>query len=103
MTLRRSLLLSTVAAAAVLATFSPGAFAQAKLKVAAVYTVPFEQQWVSRIDKALKAAGKTGTTNDSKDVWFVGFTADLVVGVYVGYDTPRPMGQQATGGGKPGQ
>ncbi len=44
-------------------------------------------------------AGKTGTTNDEKDVWFVGFTPDLVVGVYLGYDTPRPMGRGSTGGG----
>ncbi|MEK8053455.1 BMP family protein [Ideonella sp. DXS22W] len=61
MTLRRSLLLSTVAAAAALASFAPGAFAQAaKLKVAAVYTVPFEQQWVSRLHIALKAAEARG-------------------------------------------
>ncbi|EAU42566.1 penicillin-binding protein [Fulvimarina pelagi HTCC2506] len=44
-------------------------------------------------------AGKTGTTNEEKDVWFVGFTPDLVVGVYLGYDQPRPMGRGATGGG----
>ena len=43
-------------------------------------------------------AGKTGTSNESKDVWFVGYTPDLVVGVYVGYDTPKPMGKAATGG-----
>ncbi len=43
-------------------------------------------------------AGKTGTTNDEKDAWFVGFTPDLVVGVFVGYDTPRPMGKGSTGG-----
>ncbi len=43
-------------------------------------------------------AGKTGTSNESKDVWFVGYTPDLVVGVFVGYDTPRPMGNTATGG-----
>jgi penicillin-binding protein 1A len=43
-------------------------------------------------------AGKTGTTNESKDTWFVGYSPDLVVGVYVGYDTPRPMGRSATGG-----
>ncbi len=43
-------------------------------------------------------AGKTGTTNDSRDTWFVGYTPDMVVGVYVGYDTPRPMGKAATGG-----
>ncbi len=44
-------------------------------------------------------AGKTGTTNDEKDVWFVGFTPNLVVGVYLGYDTPKPMGRGSTGGG----
>lgn len=43
-------------------------------------------------------AGKTGTTNDEKDAWFMGFTPDLVVGVFVGYDTPKPMGRGATGG-----
>ena len=43
-------------------------------------------------------AGKTGTTNDSKDTWFVGYSPDLVAGVYIGYDTPRPMGKTATGG-----
>lgn len=43
-------------------------------------------------------AGKTGTTNDEKDAWFVGFTPDLVVGVFLGYDTPRPMGHGSTGG-----
>ncbi len=44
-------------------------------------------------------AGKTGTTNDEKDAWFVGYTTDLVVGVYMGFDTPRPMGRGSTGGG----
>jgi len=43
-------------------------------------------------------AGKTGTTNESKDVWFVGFTPDLAVGVYVGYDKPRTLGRTETGG-----
>jgi penicillin-binding protein 1A len=43
-------------------------------------------------------AGKTGTTNDEKDAWFVGYTPDLVVGVFIGYDTPRPMGKGMTGG-----
>jgi penicillin-binding protein 1A len=44
-------------------------------------------------------AGKTGTSTDYKDAWFVGFTPELVVGVYIGYDTPRSMGRQATGSG----
>jgi penicillin-binding protein 1A len=42
-------------------------------------------------------AGKTGTTNDSKDAWFVGFSPDLVVGVYVGYDEPKQLGGRETG------
>ncbi len=47
----------------------------------------------------IPVAGKTGTTNDARDAWFVGFTPDLVVGVFVGHDVPRPMGKKATGGG----
>ncbi|GAB4491880.1 MAG: hypothetical protein Tsb0010_00410 [Parvularculaceae bacterium] len=43
-------------------------------------------------------AGKTGTTNDEVDAWFVGFSPDLAVGVFVGFDTPRPMGRSETGG-----
>ena len=43
-------------------------------------------------------AGKTGTTNEERDAWFVGYTPDLVVGVFVGFDTPRPMGKGNTGG-----
>jgi penicillin-binding protein 1A len=44
-------------------------------------------------------AGKTGTTNDYKDAWFIGYTPDLVVGAYVGYDQPKSMGRSSTGGG----
>ncbi|MFM7083831.1 MAG: penicillin-binding protein 1A [Hyphomicrobium sp.] len=44
-------------------------------------------------------AGKTGTSNEEKDAWFIGYTPDLVVGVFVGFDTPRPMGKGRTGGG----
>jgi penicillin-binding protein 1A len=43
-------------------------------------------------------AGKTGTTNDEKDVWFIGFSPDLAVGVYLGYDKPRHLARGATGG-----
>jgi penicillin-binding protein 1A len=43
-------------------------------------------------------AGKTGTSNDERDAWFIGYTPDLTVGVYVGYDNPRPMGKHRTGG-----
>lgn len=42
-------------------------------------------------------AGKTGTTNDAMDVWFVGFSPDLAVGVFVGYDTPRSLGDHESG------
>ncbi len=52
---------------------------------------------VSKIGKPL--AGKTGTTNDEKDAWFVGFSPDLAAGVFVGYDNPKPMGKGNTGGG----
>jgi penicillin-binding protein 1A len=43
-------------------------------------------------------AGKTGTTNEAKDVWFVGFSPDLTVGVFMGYDRPRSLGDSATAG-----
>src|SRR5437588_1105052 len=43
-------------------------------------------------------AGKTGTTSDGKDVWFIGFSPDLVVGLYLGYDKPRSLGRAAQGG-----
>ncbi len=42
-------------------------------------------------------AGKTGTTNESRDAWFIGFTPDLVVGVYAGFDEPRSLGPRETG------
>ena len=45
----------------------------------------------------LVLAGKTGTTNDNTNAWFIGFSPDLVAGVYVGYDTPRPLGKRETG------
>ncbi|MEO6015289.1 MAG: penicillin-binding protein 1A [Devosia sp.] len=43
-------------------------------------------------------AGKTGTSNDYKDAWFIGFTPELATGIYVGFDKPRSMGNAATGG-----
>ncbi len=45
----------------------------------------------------LNLAGKTGTTNDNTDAWFIGFTSNLVVGVYVGMDNPKPLGKFETG------
>ncbi|WP_298435088.1 penicillin-binding protein 1A [uncultured Jannaschia sp.] len=44
-------------------------------------------------------AGKTGTTNDAKDVWFVGFSSRIVAGCYIGHDRPRSLGSGASGGG----
>lgn len=49
--------------------------------------------------KGVQIAGKTGTTNEAKDVWFVGFTRNIVAGCYIGYDTPTPLGRGASGGG----
>jgi penicillin-binding protein 1A len=43
-------------------------------------------------------AGKTGTTNEARDAWFIGFTPNMVAGCYIGYDTPTPMGRTAYGG-----
>ncbi|MEN8952202.1 penicillin-binding protein 1A [Planktotalea arctica] len=51
------------------------------------------------VSLGVPTAGKTGTTNDAKDVWFVGFTNRIVAGCYIGYDTPRSMGRGASGGG----
>ena len=49
--------------------------------------------------KALKVplAGKTGTTNNNYDAWFIGFTSNLVIGVYVGFDNPKTLGKFETG------
>ena len=43
--------------------------------------------------------GKTGTTNEEKDAWFIGFSPDIAMGVFIGYDNPKPMGHGETGGG----
>ena len=48
-------------------------------------------------DLNLNIAGKTGTTNKNTDTWFIGFTSNLVVGVYIGYDNPRSLGKFETG------
>jgi penicillin-binding protein 1A len=50
---------------------------------------------ISEIDKPL--AGKTGTTNEERDSWFVGFSPDLAVGVFIGFDDPIPLGRHETG------
>ena len=48
-------------------------------------------------DLNLQIAGKTGTTNNNTDTWFIGFTSNLVVGVFVGYDSPKKLGKYETG------
>ncbi len=48
-------------------------------------------------ESGLVLAGKTGTTNDNTNAWFIGFSPDLVAGVYIGYDVPRPLGKRETG------
>ncbi|WP_299736831.1 penicillin-binding protein 1A [uncultured Roseobacter sp.] len=51
------------------------------------------------VNLPVPTAGKTGTTNDAKDVWFIGFTSNIVAGCYIGYDQPRGLGRGASGGG----
>lgn len=52
---------------------------------------------VRRAGVGFAVGGKTGTTNDFKDAWFVGFSTNVVVGVWVGFDQPRPIGRDAYG------
>jgi membrane carboxypeptidase/penicillin-binding protein len=52
----------------------------------------------SRIKLPDPVAGKTGTTNDAQDVWFIGYTPTIVAGCYVGFDRPQPLGLGASGG-----
>ena len=52
-----------------------------------------------RVNLNVPVAGKTGTTNDAKDVWFVGFTSNIAAGCYIGIDQPRSLGSGASGGG----
>jgi len=51
------------------------------------------------INLPVPIAGKTGTTNDAKDVWFIGFSSNVAAGCYIGYDQPRTLGDSASGGG----
>ncbi|SEW16081.1 penicillin-binding protein 1A [Cognatiyoonia koreensis] len=53
----------------------------------------------SAVNLPVPIAGKTGTTNDAKDVWFVGFSSNIAAGCFIGYDTPRSLGRGASGGG----
>jgi len=50
------------------------------------------------VNLAVPSAGKTGTTNEAKDVWFLGFTSNIVAGCYIGHDIPRPLGRGSGGG-----
>jgi penicillin-binding protein 1A len=50
------------------------------------------------IDLPVPVAGKTGTTNDARDVWFTGFTSNIVAGCYIGYDQPRSLAKGSYGG-----
>ena len=52
----------------------------------------------SGVHLSVPVAGKTGTTNDAKDVWFIGFTSNVVAGCYMGFDNPRTLGPGAFGG-----
>ncbi len=52
----------------------------------------------SGVDLPVPIAGKTGTTNDAKDVWFIGYSSNIVAGCYLGYDQPRTLGSNAYGG-----
>ena len=51
------------------------------------------------VNLPVPTAGKTGTTNDARDVWFVGFTSTIAAGCYIGYDQPQSLGRGASGGG----
>jgi penicillin-binding protein 1A len=72
-------------------------------------TNAFQMAWIlngvikNGTGKSLKAidnyiGGKTGTTNDNKDAWFIGFSSNLVVGVFIGNDMPSSLGKKETGG-----
>ncbi|NIZ62890.1 penicillin-binding protein [Sedimentitalea sp. CY04] len=50
------------------------------------------------VNLGVPTAGKTGTTNEARDVWFVGFTSNIVAGCYIGHDRPRPLGRGTFGG-----
>jgi len=53
---------------------------------------------LKKFSQLYPAAGKTGTTNDYRDAWFIGYTPQLLTGVWIGYDQPRPGGKGFTGG-----
>lgn len=53
---------------------------------------------LNRFSQKYPSAGKTGTTDDYRDAWFVGYTPQIITGIWVGYDKPRPGGKSFTGG-----
>jgi len=53
---------------------------------------------LSKFAQERPAAGKTGTTDDYRDAWFIGYTPQMITGVWVGHDTPKPGGKGFTGG-----
>ena len=53
---------------------------------------------LKKFSQGRPAAGKTGTTDDYRDAWFIGYTPQVITGVWVGYDKPRPGGKGFTGG-----
>jgi penicillin-binding protein 1A len=84
----------------------PAGTARRVLKPATHYLITNMMQDVVRVGTAKGAmvlkrndlAGKTGTTNDIKDTWFMGFNPDVVTGVWMGFDQPASMGKQESGG-----
>ncbi len=88
----------------VVAAFEPGAGTRT-LDPAVAYVLTDMMRAVVRYGTGRRvaklgrpAAGKTGTTNDNRDAWFIGFTPDLVTAVWVGYDDSRTLGRRETGG-----
>ena len=69
------------------------------------YQMTINFTWCSRkrnckkikITLKVPLAGKTGTTNDNYDAWFIGFSSNLVIGVYIGFDNPKTLGKYETG------
>jgi membrane carboxypeptidase/penicillin-binding protein len=53
---------------------------------------------LKKFNQECPSAGKTGTTDDYRDAWFIGYTPQLITGIWVGYDKPRPGGKGFTGG-----
>jgi penicillin-binding protein 1A len=71
---------------------------QTSYQITSILQGAIERGTGKRLKKlGLNIAGKTGTTNENTDAWFVGFTSNLVIGVYVGMDNPQPLGRFETG------